>query len=45
MSQTRKVRGVAQSVEYLTLDFGSGHGLRIVKSRPTWGSKLNMEPV
>ena len=34
---------VSQSVEYLTLDFGSGHDLRIVRSSPVVGSMLDME--
>ena len=29
--------GVAQSVKQVTLDFGSGHGLRVVGSSPTLG--------
>ena len=35
---------VAQSVKHLTLDFGSGHDLRIVRSSPRSGSPLSMEP-
>ena len=35
---------MAQSVEYLTLDFGSGHDLRVVRSSPASGSALGMEP-
>ena len=35
---------VAQSVEHLTLDLGSGHGPRIVESSPVSGSILGMEP-
>ena len=31
---------VAQSVECLTLDFGSGHDLMVVRSSPTSGSIL-----
>lgn len=31
---------VAQSVKHPTLDFGSGHVLRIVGSSPTLGSML-----
>ena len=33
-----------QLVECLTLDFGSDHGLRVVRSNPTSDSKLSMEP-
>ena len=35
---------VAQSVKHLTLDFDSGHDLRIVKSSPTSGYMDSMEP-
>ena len=35
---------VAQSVEHLTLDFGSGHDPRIVVSSSKWGSVLSMDP-
>ena len=35
---------VAQSVECLILDFGSGHDPRIVGSSPDLGSVLSMEP-
>ena len=35
---------VAQSVEHPTLDFGSGHDLRLVKSSPMLGSALSVEP-
>jgi len=35
---------VAQSVEHLTLDFGSCHDLRVVRSSPASGSALSMEP-
>ena len=35
---------VAQSVEDLTLDFGSGHDLRVVGSSSTLGTALNTEP-
>ena len=35
---------VAQSVERLTLDFGSGHDSRAVRSSPTLGSILSTEP-
>ena len=31
---------MAQLVEGLTLDFGSSHDLRVVRSSPTWGSIL-----
>ena len=34
---------VAQSGERLTLDFGSGHDLRVVRSSPTSGSTLSAE--
>ena len=35
---------VAQSVERLTLDFSSGHDLRVMGSSPALGSVLSMEP-
>ena len=35
---------VAQSVECLTLDFSSGHDLRVVGSSPASGSVLSTEP-
>ena len=35
---------MAQSVERPTLDFGSGHDLRVVGLSPTLGSVLSMEP-
>ena len=35
---------VAQPGKHLTLDFGSGHDLRVVRSSPMLGSTLNMEP-
>ena len=35
---------VAQWVERLTLDFGSGHDPRVIGSSPTLGSVLSMEP-
>ena len=35
---------VAQSVKHLTLDFGSGHDLRVVRSSPASGSMLGIEP-
>ena len=34
---------VAQSVKHLTLDFGSGHDLRILGSSGESGSPLSME--
>ena len=34
---------VAQSVEHLTLGFGSGDDLIGVKSSPAWGSMLSVE--
>ena len=42
----KKNRGawVAQSVEPLTLDFGSGHDPRVVASSPVSGSTLSIEP-
>ena len=35
---------MAQSVKQLTLDFGSGHDLRVVRSSPMSGSVLGAEP-
>ena len=35
---------VAQSVEHLTLDFGSGCDPRVVGSSPALGTVLSMEP-
>ena len=35
---------VAQSLEHLTLDFGSGHDLRVVRWSPMSGSVLCEEP-
>ena len=35
---------VAQSVESLILDFGSGHDLTVVGSSPVLGSSLSVEP-
>ena len=35
---------VGQLVKCLTLDFGSGHDLRVVRSSPQLGSTLNVEP-
>jgi len=34
---------VAQSVRHLTLDFGSGHDLRVMRSSPASGSAQAME--
>ena len=34
---------VAKSVKHPTLDFGSGHDIRIMRSSPTSGSALGME--
>ena len=34
---------VAQSFKHLTLDFGSGHDLRFVRSSPASGSALGVE--
>ena len=34
---------VAQLVEQPTLDFSSGHDLRVARSSPTLGSTLSME--
>jgi len=45
-----EIRGtwVAQSFKHPTLDFGSGHDLRVMRSSPTWsptwGSILGVEP-
>ena len=36
---------MAQSVESLTLDFGSGHGVSVVGLSPALGSMLGVEPV
>ena len=36
---------VAQLVEHLTLDFGSGHDFMIMRSSPVLGSALGMESV
>ena len=33
---------MAQSVKHLTLDFGSGHDLRVVKLSPELGSALSI---
>ena len=35
---------VAQSVQYLTLDFGSGHDPTVVRSSPVLGSMPGMMP-
>ena len=35
---------VAQLVECLAIDFGSGHDPRVVGSSPVLGSALNVEP-
>ena len=35
---------VAQLVEHLTLDFGSGHDPWVMGSNPVSGSLLNVEP-
>lgn len=35
---------VAQMVKYSTLDFGSGHELRVVRLSPESGYALSMEP-
>ena len=35
---------VAQSVKHPTLDSGSGHDLRVVRSSPVLGFTLGMEP-
>ena len=35
---------VAQLVKRLTLDFGSGHDLRVVRLSPTSGSALGVKP-
>ena len=35
---------VAQMVECLTLEFGSGHDHRVMESNPAWGSALSVEP-
>ena len=46
--RTRKARvgdaWVVQSVEHLTLDFGSGHDMRVVGLNPVLGSMLSVEP-
>ncbi|VFV38414.1 g-protein coupled receptor 26 [Lynx pardinus] len=43
LGQSRGTR-VAQSVEHLTLDFGSGHNPGVVGSSPVSGSVLSVEP-
>ena len=35
---------VAQSVKHLTLDFSSGHDLRVLRLSSTLGSELGVEP-
>lgn len=35
---------MVQVVKHPTLDFGLGDDLRVVRSGPTSGSKLDMEP-
>ena len=43
--KTELLRGVAQLVKGLTLDFCSGHDLRVVRwTHPPSGSMLGMEP-
>lgn len=43
--QKYQLRGtwVAQFVKHLTLNFGSGHDLRVVRSSPASGSMLSEE--
>ena len=43
-TKTSKDTWVAQLVERLTLDFGSGHGSRVMGSSPESGSVLSVEP-
>ena len=43
MSQNVKGAWVAHLVKHLTLDFGSGHDLRVVRPSPTSGSARGME--
>ena len=43
LGQSRGTR-VAQSVEHLTPDFGSGHNPGVVGSSPVSGSVLSVEP-
>ena len=45
-AEVRRARDawVAQSDECPTLDFGSGHGPRVVGSSPALGSMLSAEP-
>ena len=40
----RRGARVVQSVERLTLDFSSGHELRVVRLSPVVGSTLSMKP-
>jgi len=35
---------VAQLVKHPTLDFSSGHDLRVIRSNPALGSVLSVEP-
>ena len=35
---------VAQSVKRTTLDFGSGHDLKVLRSSPALGSALSVKP-
>ena len=35
---------MAQLSKHPTLDFGSGHDLRVVRSSPASGSKLGVDP-
>ena len=35
---------MAQLVKHPTLDFSSGHDLRVVRANPTSGSRLSVEP-
>ena len=42
--KVKKGDSVAQSVKYMTLDFGSGHDLRVMRSSPASGSMLSVEP-
>ena len=35
---------MAQLIEHPTLDFGSGHDLRVVRLSPVLGSALGIEP-
>ena len=42
-TQNFGVTWVAQSVKHLTLDFGSGHNLLVMRSSPVLGSALRVE--